>query len=351
MAKLLRNVSGMILVLLIVTLILLQTSAPILPAMGQIAFSGIVQDQSSLSLLDVNRDIQHVLHHGAEFYNALSWSDNGMRFAFAETDATIQNQHLRVTDFATMTTQTLTTDTVNTEITSPAQWSDTSNKLVYTQTDSTLGTTTLFSGNLSATSPSEIMLFSENATLVSYSGEEIRWIEVSRGQVNLIQYNLTTRNTETIKSWDAGLIRNWEPVVSPDGIRFIISGKTNTALDDELYLFNVSTDDIINLTNRRTHNDNNPTWSHDGERIAYKSLNGTQNLIAIMNADGTDSQVVYKETVGRVSQIRMSPDGALLAFVTNRPLEYRLCILILADESTYCPIITRKIDDMAWRPT
>lgn len=349
MAKLLRNVSGIFLAFLIVTLLLLQTSAPILPAMGQIAFSGIVQDQSSLSLLDVNRDIQHALYHGAESYHALSWSSNGMKFAFAETDATNQNQHLRVTDFATLTTQTLTTDTASSEIISPAHWSDTSDQLVYPLTDST-DTTTLFSVDFSSTSPLEVMPFNENATLVSYSGDEVRWIEVSRGQVTLFAHNLTTRDTETIKTWDAGLIRNWEPVVSPDGKKFIISGKTNTALDDELYLFDLSTDDIINLTNRRTHNDSSPAWSHDGERIAYKSLNGTQNLIAIMNADGSDSRVVYKETVGRVSQIRMSPDGALLAFVTNRPLEYRLCILVLADESTYCPIITRKIDDVAWRP-
>jgi Tol biopolymer transport system component len=71
----------------------------------------------------------------------------------------------------------------------------------------------------------------------------------------------------------------------------------------------------------------NPTWSHDGRRIAFVSTRNRKAEILTMNADGSDPRVLVTMPAAGVIDPRWSPEGSHIAFVmvpdeTNtQPLE------------------------------
>lgn len=335
----------------IIAAVLIRSSAPAFPNAGQIAFSAVSNNRQNLFLVDVARDIQHTLGSGADDYHALSWSDDGMRFAFAET--LTQTDRLWLTDFNSYDTNRLYPDAENMAgtINAAPVWSASNAQLAYVYHDAELGDITLLQSLVNdPLQTNTVMDFPEEATITGYTDSTIQWIEITRGEVRLQELDLSSNEKRTIRTWDFDFMRNWEPVPSPDGTQFIISGFTSRALDYELYLFDLNSDEVINLSNRRNHNDTNPAWSPDGKSFAYKSLNGSVDLIIVQLLDGTHQQVVHSDADARISQLHWSPDGQALAFVSNAPLVYSLCVLHLDDEVLSCPIVTRKISELAWRP-
>jgi dipeptidyl aminopeptidase/acylaminoacyl peptidase len=108
------------------------------------------------------------------------------------------------------------------------------------------------------------------------------------------------------------------PSWSPDGQKIAFS--TDRDVNDEIYVMNEDGTNPIDLTNNAA-SDTSPAWSGDGQKLAFTSdRNGTFNLeIYSMNADGS-AQTRLTNTADSVldTGAAWSPDGQKIAFTTTR---------------------------------
>ncbi|HVJ63026.1 MAG TPA: S41 family peptidase [Tahibacter sp.] len=82
-----------------------------------------------------------------------------------------------------------------------------------------------------------------------------------------------------------------------------------------------------NLTHTPGVHEREVNWSADGKRVTYVSDAGGEEAVWVRDADGTNARALTKETYGRLSAPRWSPDGAHIAFVDS---ESRLRIVATA---------------------
>ena len=83
--------------------------------------------------------------------------------------------------------------------------------------------------------------------------------------------------------------------------------------DDDIYVLDVATGGLTNLTNSAEREDF-PAYSPSGKQIAFTRL-GSAGGIFVMNDDGTQ---VTRLTDGPDANPRWSPDGKRLAFISVR---------------------------------
>lgn len=114
--------------------------------------------------------------------------------------------------------------------------------------------------------------------------------------------------------------------ISPDGKKIVYSGLP----EDDIYVISVEGGPPVNLTNTPEWTESNPTWSPDGQRIAYDRGQDpapdpldpllSKHDIYIMNADGTDP-LNLTHNPGQYYSHRpvWSPDGRHLAFIASKP--------------------------------
>lgn len=77
----------------------------------------------------------------------------------------------------------------------------------------------------------------------------------------------------------------FDPVYSPDGEKIAFARLVGNRAS--IFVMNVDGSDVRRLTDAE-RNDNRPTWSADGQRIAFAGAGeGTAREIYVMNADGT----------------------------------------------------------------
>lgn len=101
------------------------------------------------------------------------------------------------------------------------------------------------------------------------------------------------------------------PNLSPDGAR--VAFVANTSVDSEIYVAEVATGAVANLTNV-TGEDTQPVWSPDGSQLAFVTNRGGGDIdIWVMNADGTDARLVT-HTPGEDKLGSWSPDGSRLTY-------------------------------------
>ncbi|MCP4258566.1 MAG: hypothetical protein GY774_13865 [Planctomycetes bacterium] len=105
-----------------------------------------------------------------------------------------------------------------------------------------------------------------------------------------------------------------EPMWSPDGRKIAFSGRrTPGEILRDIYVMNVDDPtNPINLTNVPNCNEEYPTWSPDGLKIAYIRSTGSEDLIYIMNADGTNQTPISSGL--RDNYPHWSPDGTKIVF-------------------------------------
>ena len=110
---------------------------------------------------------------------------------------------------------------------------------------------------------------------------------------------------------------------SPDGkkIAFVSSPiSNNTVFTDfvNIYVMNADGTDMKNLTNRM-NSDTQPSWSPDGQRIAFAAQKDNSLEISVMNSDGTN--LISLNQAG--SEPSWSPDGKRISFTCDT----RICIM------------------------
>lgn len=112
----------------------------------------------------------------------------------------------------------------------------------------------------------------------------------------------------------------YSPTWSPDGERIAFSAIDQSGVID-LYVYGTGAGELRRLTND-SYDDRDPAWSPDGERIAFSSdrtalgLGGSYNVFTYDLASGAIDYVTYGNQ--RDFSPRWSPDGARLVFTSAR---------------------------------
>jgi len=109
-----------------------------------------------------------------------------------------------------------------------------------------------------------------------------------------------------------------------------IRGPENPQGRAHIYTIDLSTGTIIALTSGRDHHDENPRWSPDGRRVAFKSTRGGNYDIYVMDADGANVARVTDHAAPDHDPVWM-PDGQSLIFSSERDSRGDLYRVWLAD--------------------
>ena len=137
-----------------------------------------------------------------------------------------------------------------------------------------------------------------------------------------------------------------KPSWSPDGQR--IAFRTNRDGQDEIYVMEADGSCQHAVTNSPV-DDRSPAWSPDGTRIAFDHFfSGGLQDIATIRPDGTD---LVRLTTGQGEYPSWSPDGNRIAFASSRDGDYDIYVMN-ADGTQERALTANAIYDMypAWSP-
>jgi Tol biopolymer transport system component len=143
------------------------------------------------------------------------------------------------------------------------------------------------------------------------------------------------------------------PTISPDGSRIAFEADLVPITDfanSEIYVVNPDGTGLTNLTNK-PGGDFRPAWSPDGSKIAYIG----SNRLWVMNADGSGPVQISGDGFVEREAPTWSPDGRMLAFLVivgdiYNHTGYELHV-ISADGSGERSIVTGNIlSDPTWSP-
>lgn len=104
-----------------------------------------------------------------------------------------------------------------------------------------------------------------------------------------------------------------EPAYSPDGARIAFASRRGESFD--IFVMNADGTGTTQLTSAPA-NDGHPTWSPDGERVAFNR--GDPGHLFVMNADGSGQRRITDDDAPE-AQPAWSPDGAWIAYVRKTP--------------------------------
>lgn len=110
----------------------------------------------------------------------------------------------------------------------------------------------------------------------------------------------------------------------------------------EIVVFRIGDDTQINLTNNPAV-DEMPSWSPDGEWLAFVSNRNASKDIFVMRADGSDLRQLTDDSAQDLYPT-WSPDGTQLVFASNRDGDYDLYLINIEDTE----IAVQLTDNEAW---
>jgi TolB protein len=161
----------------------------------------------------------------------------------------------------------------------------------------------------------------------SPDGDRLVFVSDRDGEANLYVIDISSREARRVARVPG---KELFPAWSPDGleiafsrrlldsfeilsVRFSDSVLRSINEDDEIYLLNLSSGDIVRLTNRSGH-DFCPAWNPGGDRLVLASVeaNGARSL-RVLDTGGAE---VMRLAQGyyRVTEPSWSPDGDFIAF-------------------------------------
>ena len=133
------------------------------------------------------------------------------------------------------------------------------------------------------------------------------------------------------------------PRVSPDGRRLAVNIAEQ---ESQVWVYDTSRDTLTRLTFEGNDN-NTPSWSSDGRRIAFRSNRAGTNNLYWQAADGSGVAERLTTSDDTQSSNSFSPDGQLLAFIATTPETGRdIWVLNLKDQKAQ-PFLKTSYEDTA----
>lgn len=145
---------------------------------------------------------------------------------------------------------------------------------------------------------------------------------------------------------------NITPTFSPDGTTIAYASGADRGTD--IMLAAVSSDDPARrITVGRGSDNTSPSYSPDGRQIAFMSGRAGHPEVYLMDADGTNPQILTEFTYGEAAYRASpdwSPDGRSIAYESRIDGSFQIMTIDLRDRSTKQYTSDGENEDPSWAP-
>jgi Tol biopolymer transport system component len=171
-----------------------------------------------------------------------------------------------------------------------------------------------------------VIQINQSAWASAFPGPNGQIVFSSNRDGNYEIYTMNADGTDQTRLTDNDNALDRQPSWSPDGEKIaFVSDRDSTGEGDEVgdvnAIYSMNADDgsdVTRLTDNDVPLDSHPSWSPDGEKIAFVSFRDGNNEIYSMNADdGSDVTRLTDDTRNDLYP-SWSPDGEKIAFASNR---------------------------------
>lgn len=168
-------------------------------------------------------------------------------------------------------------------------------------------------------------------------------------QSRVYVYDLRTGRTRTVNATPG--FANLTPVFTPDGSAIVYSHASENGSD--LFRYTLATGDVRRISAGHGSDNTSPSFSPDGLRIAFTSGRSGHPEIYIMDADGTNAELLTSFDFGDQnyrSDPDWSPDGRLVAFQSRFGGTFQIMTIRLQDRSTKVLTSEGENEQPSWAP-
>lgn len=146
------------------------------------------------------------------------------------------------------------------------------------------------------------------------------------------------------------------PAWSPDGRKLAFCSDRSGGLD--IFVANADGSNPVNITKTPGVLETDPAWSPDGGRIAFcaadsadaPSAGGAPSALYVMSASGGDRQLIYLSARADALTPSWSPDGEKIAFTARQGENYAILIANADGSNVFRAFASPPAATPAWRP-
>lgn len=164
--------------------------------------------------------------------------------------------------------------------------------------------------------------FSPDGSKITFiSGRDTGVNDRGKGKVYIMNADGTNQTQLTATQGFSGIARN--PTFNHDGTR--IAFATQRSASWGIYTINLDGTNEIRLTNSQSE-DNEPSYSRDGSKIVFVSRRDSNSEIHLINSDGTNQTRLTNNAARGIEPV-FTPDGTQIAFSSDRDGDRELYIM------------------------
>lgn len=163
-------------------------------------------------------------------------------------------------------------------------------------------------------------------------------------------HDFGTGRARTLSSTTGGV--NQTPAFSPDGSTLVYAHAGESG-DAELYQVSAAGGSARRITAGRGSLNMSPSFSPDGRRLVYTSSRAGTPQVYIMDADGTNAELLTSFVYGEQSYQSnpdWSPDGRLVAYQSQIAGRFQIKTIAIRDRSTRVLTSEGTNEDPSWAP-